>query len=81
MLDRPDVDAGKACRTDVLYRKLVVEAEYFDLEALFFFKPYLWLSSSSISAPSSSALILDLLICNLFFSSLFQQLKLIHCRF
>jgi hypothetical protein len=39
MLSHPHVDAGEACRTDVLYHKLVVEAEYFYLEPPFFLRP------------------------------------------
>jgi hypothetical protein len=54
MLSRPHVVAGEACRTDVLYRKLVVEAEYFCLEPPFFFGPYLWIPSSSIFSPRLS---------------------------
>ena len=81
MLGPPDMDAGEACRTDVLHRKLVVEAEYFYLELLISFKLYLWLPIPSISAPFPPALIPGLLICNLFLSSLFQQLEYFHCRF
>jgi hypothetical protein len=54
MLSHAHVDAGEACRTDVPYRKLVVEAEYFYLEPPFFFDPYLWIPSSSIFSPRLS---------------------------
>jgi hypothetical protein len=46
----PLVDDGEACRRAVHHRKLMVKAEYFHLEARFFFSSYLWCPSSSISS-------------------------------
>jgi len=65
MLSHPHVDAGEACRTDVLYHKLVVEAEYFYLEPPFFSSTPIYGSPARPYFPLVSPSISGVLICNL----------------